>query len=76
MAKLKAEYDYTPAEELALWKEARVYASQNKSYVIRGRAFTRQDLKEINGMIRQLTAEVAAAAGRLSVVIGRHARRV
>lgn len=76
MAKLTPAYTYTPAEELALWQEARVMASQNKSYAIRGRVFTRQDLPLINQMVRQLTAEVNATAGRSSVVIGQHARRV
>jgi hypothetical protein len=76
MDKLVAENTYTPAEELALWKEARVFASQNKSYSIRGRNYTRQDLPLINQMIGQLTAEVNATSGRSTVVIGRHARRV
>lgn len=76
LPKLVADHDYTPAEELAIWKEARVYASQNKSYSIRGRSYTRQDLPQINAMIRQLSSEVAASSGQSSVVIGRHARRV
>lgn len=76
MAKLTAAYDWSPAEELALWKEARVYASQNKSYTIRGKSYTRQDLDQINRMINQLTREVNAAAGMSAVVIGRRARPV
>lgn len=76
MAKLVSEYTWTPEEELALWREARVYASQNKSYAIRGKTYTRQDLPVINDMIRQLSAEISAKSGKTSVVIGRHARRV
>lgn len=76
MAKLTAAYEWTPAEELALWREARVYASQNKSYAIRGKTYTRQDLDQINRMIAQLEREVSSSAGNTSVVIGRHSRRV
>lgn len=74
MAKLTAQYTWTPAEELAIWKEARVYASQNKSYSIRNKTYTRQDLPLINQMITKLTNEVNAAAGRSTVVIGQHVR--
>jgi hypothetical protein len=75
MSKLTAAYEYTAAEELALWREARVYASQNKSYSLRGKTYTRQDLPQINAMISQLEKEISATSGKLSVVIGRHARR-
>jgi hypothetical protein len=74
MAKLTAQYTWTAAEELALWKEARVYASQNKSYSIRGKSYNRQDLPLINKMISQLTAEVRSAS-QSSIVYSRHARR-
>lgn len=76
MAKLAAQNTYTAAEELALWREARIFASQNKSYSIRGTTYTRQDLDTINKMISQLTAEANATAGNVSVAIGRHARRI
>ncbi len=76
MAKLTAQYTWTTQEELDLWKEARVYASQNKSYAIRGKTYTRQDLDMINRQIQILTDQLAGAAGRPRVAIGRHARRV
>jgi hypothetical protein len=76
MAKLTAAYTWTPEEELALWKEARVYASQNKSYAIRGKTYTRQDLDMINRQIDSLTNQISATSGKLRVAIGRHARRV
>lgn len=74
MAKLTPAFTYTPAEELALWKEARVHASQNKSYTIRGKTYTRQDLKLINEMIQQLAAEIGAST-RSTIVTSRRARR-
>lgn len=75
MAKLAAGYEWTPEEELALWKEARVYASQGKSTVIRGKALTRRDLPEINAMITQLENRIAGRSGRQSVVLSRHGFR-
>jgi hypothetical protein len=75
MAKLTAQFDYTDAELLALYREALAALSQNKSYTIRGKSLTRTDLPQVREMIDWLERRVDAAAGNSAVVIGRHARR-
>lgn len=75
MAKLTAANTYTDSELLALFREALAYASQNKSYSIRGTTYTRQDLPAIRAEISRLERSVNAAAGKLAIAYGRHARR-
>lgn len=76
MAKLTAQYSYTDAELLALYREAVAALSQNKAYTLRGKSLTRADLDECRRMIEWLEKRVDAASNTDRVVIGRHARRV
>lgn len=75
MAKLTAQYDYTDAELLALFREAKAYASQNKEYTIAGKTYRRQDLPDIEAAITKLERRINAAAGKLSVAVSQHGRR-
>lgn len=76
MAKLAAQYDYTDAELLALYREAIAALSQNKAYAIRGKSLTRSDIPHVREMIEWLERRVDAAASTNRVVIGQHSRRV
>lgn len=75
MAKLAAQYDYTDAELLALYREALAALSQNKSYSLRGKSLTRSDLPHVQEMIEWLERRVDAANNTNRLVIGQHARR-
>lgn len=75
MAKLTAQFDYTDSEYLALLREARVFASQNKSYTIGNKTFTRQDLDDLTAEIEKVERRISAASRRPMVAFGQHARR-
>lgn len=74
MAKLAAQYTYSDAELLALYREGLAMLSQNKSYSIRGKTYTRADEAFFIKMIAWLEGRIVAANRRSSVVHGRHTR--
>lgn len=64
MAKYEAEYEYTDAELLALFRQAKARVSiSGESYTIGGRTFRSADLAEINRTIKSLEAAIGAASG-------------
>jgi len=74
MAKLVAQYEYSDAELLALYREALAAISQNKSYVVRGKTLTRADEDFIWDMIKRLENRIGTRDTG-GVVYAKHGRR-
>lgn len=69
MPQLAAEYEYTDAELLALFRECYAkIAVQGQSYQFGGRTFTRADLAEVQRQITFLENRIAQASTGLRVV--------
>lgn len=70
-AKPAADYTYTDAELLALWREAvAVISIKGKSYQIGSRTYTFHDLDHVQAMVEYYERRVDAASG-MSVNLAR-----
>jgi len=64
MAKYEAEYSYTDAELLALYREALARISvSGQSYEIMDRVYTAADLPALMNMVARLEARISDASG-------------
>ena len=64
MAKLVAQYTYTDAELLALWRECEAKITQGQSVDIEGLRITRADAKYVAQRIAELERKVNAVSVR------------
>ena len=77
-AKIVADHEYTPAEQLAMWNQASMeLAKYGLSRSVHGRTLTMSDGEEVRRMIMHWEAKVAlGSAGQGSRTnVSRHARR-
>lgn len=74
MVKLVAADTYTNSELWALYREALAFVSQNKSYTIRGKTYTRADEDFLARMEDKFRRLAAAELRGSTVAVGRHVR--